>query len=316
MKMCSALPPILLAVVLLASTAVGQQQKKTISDPAEYNAFVMALNVPDPTSRIQSLEHFLQKYPNSVVKEDALTALMQAGQQARDAQVMVDAARRVLEINPNSVPALAVIVVSDQKEGTADSISEAQDLSIRGLNNLQGMSKPNNVTDQVFEQQKEQLAQIFRTALNAPVPNRDTTPTAKTGKLTITTSPGSAQVYVDDEFKGVSSDEGRLVVNGLKPGSHNLRLDLLGYKEVSQTIAIAAGKTRDFNAELPRKGPEGLSEAEIEEALRKGMTPLRVKSKVEEFGVSFAMNDDIERRLRDAGADAELLLAIEKHEKN
>ncbi len=48
------------------------QQKKEIKDPAEYNAYVGAIQQKDPAAQISGLEAFLAQYPNSVMKEDAL----------------------------------------------------------------------------------------------------------------------------------------------------------------------------------------------------------------------------------------------------
>src|SRR2546425_7496107 len=63
-------------------------QKKEIKDPAEYNAYVSAVQQKDPAAQISGLEAFLTQYPNSVVKEDALEALMGAYQKANNAAKM------------------------------------------------------------------------------------------------------------------------------------------------------------------------------------------------------------------------------------
>ena len=51
-------------------------QKKEIKDPAEYNAYVNAIQQTSPQAKAQALEAFVQTYPNSVMKEDALEQLM------------------------------------------------------------------------------------------------------------------------------------------------------------------------------------------------------------------------------------------------
>src|SRR2546425_7239129 len=68
--------------------APAQPQKKEIKDPAEYNAYVSAVQQKDPAAQISGLEAFLTQYPNSVVKEDALEALMGAYQKANNAAKM------------------------------------------------------------------------------------------------------------------------------------------------------------------------------------------------------------------------------------
>src|SRR5271169_6930844 len=97
------------AVVQLAAQAAPAAQKPQIKDPAEYNAYVNAVQQSDPAQKASAIEAFLQTYPNSVMKEDALVSLMGAYQQAGDAQKMVDAANRALQVNPNNVRALALL---------------------------------------------------------------------------------------------------------------------------------------------------------------------------------------------------------------
>ncbi len=92
-----------------AGQAAPATQKKEIKDPAEYNAYVNAIQQTSPQAKAQGLEAFVQTYPNSVMKEDALEQLMVAYQQAGDAQKTIDTANRVLQVNPNNIRALALL---------------------------------------------------------------------------------------------------------------------------------------------------------------------------------------------------------------
>ena len=53
-----------------AQPAAQPQQKKEIKNPAEYNAYVGALQQTDPTAKISGLEAFVTQYPNSVLALD------------------------------------------------------------------------------------------------------------------------------------------------------------------------------------------------------------------------------------------------------
>src|SRR6202790_1102899 len=81
-------------------------QKKEIKDPAEYNAYVGAVQQQDAGAKVSGLEAFLAQYPNSVMKEDALEVLMGAYQQAGNQAKVMDTANRLLAANPNSVRGL------------------------------------------------------------------------------------------------------------------------------------------------------------------------------------------------------------------
>ena len=137
----------------------------------------------------------------------------------------------------------------------------------------------------------------------------------KTADLTLLTQPGQAQVYLDDEPRGVTSSEGRLLLKNLSTGAHRLRLSLTGYKEWTQTLELAAGDTKQVEAKLQPAGLKPLGLAEIEDALKNGLPNARVTTLVKEFGVDFAVTDEVEKRLRAAGADSDLLLAIMKAKK-
>src|SRR3977135_13743 len=81
-----------------ASPAQSQPQKKEIKDPAEYNAYVGAVQQPDPAAKVSGLEAFLTQYPNSVMKEDALELLMTTYQQTTNQAKVIDTAQKVLAV--------------------------------------------------------------------------------------------------------------------------------------------------------------------------------------------------------------------------
>lgn len=58
------------------------------------------------------------------------------------------------------------------------------------------------------------------------------------------------------------------------------------------------------------RGP--LSEANIEKLLRAGVTPRRMVTLIEEHGVKFEVTEEVRERLKKAGADAEVMEAVEK----
>lgn len=145
-------------------------------------------------------------------------------------------------------------------------------------------------------------------AINKPIP--------QVSDLSLQTQPGGVQVYVDDKFKGETSEqEGRLVVENLEPRIHRLRLRLPGYKEWNQEVTLAAGETLPVSAKLEPAGPKPLALVEIEEALTNGLSPKRLTTLVKQFGVDFALTPEVEQRLREKGADSDLLLAIATNKK-
>jgi len=150
-------------------------------------------------------------------------------------------------------------------------------------------------------------------ALRPPPPKIVPPPPPQPATIEIS-SGSSVQVYVDDEFKGTTSSDGHLIVT-LQPGAHRLRLSQPGKKEWTEPLQLLAGERHPVSAQLESAGPKPLSESDIEEALSNGLSKARVLALVKQYGVSFALNDATEQRLRKAGADDEVLLAIVKNKK-
>jgi PEGA domain-containing protein len=86
------------------------------------------------------------------------------------------------------------------------------------------------------------------------------TPAASTGSLEIHTQPGEAQVYLNDELKGMSSPEGKLRMSNLPPGTYTVRVSLPGYESWERSLTVNAGRTTDVQAPLVSKSPQNPTE--------------------------------------------------------
>lgn len=181
---------ILLAMLLVAAvTAVAQTagapaqaapqqgaapsaapQKKEIKDPAEYNAYVGAIQQTDPAAKISGLEAFLTQYPNSVMKEDALEILMGAYEQTSNPTKTLETAQKVLQANPCNLRALALLSYTKRGLAEAGGAAAAQNLTDagqygdKGLQCLGTAQKPDGTTDADFQKLKAQTSVIFNGA--------------------------------------------------------------------------------------------------------------------------------------------------------
>ena len=124
------------------------QQKKEIKNPAEYNAYMGAIQQTDPTAKAAALEAFLQTYPDSVMKEDALELLMRTYQQTNNLPKTEDAATKLLQANPNNVTALALLSYSKRMQALAgganapQNLQQAAEYGQKGITALQTYQKP------------------------------------------------------------------------------------------------------------------------------------------------------------------------------
>ena len=85
-----------------------------IKDPAEYNAYVAAVQATDPNAKISGLEAFLNQYPNSVMKNQALEILMQTYQQAGNMKKTIDTGTKLVTADPCNVRALTLLAYFDR----------------------------------------------------------------------------------------------------------------------------------------------------------------------------------------------------------
>src|SRR5437764_6677399 len=96
----------------------GQPGNKEIKDPAEYNAYIAALNSTDPAQKAAALAAFLNQYPQTVVKSDALEQEMAAYQAANNPAKVKETARTILQENPNHVRARAIATAFERVAAT------------------------------------------------------------------------------------------------------------------------------------------------------------------------------------------------------
>jgi tetratricopeptide (TPR) repeat protein len=154
-----------------ASTA---QSQKTIKDPAEYNAYIAALNTQDPGARAAAMEAFLKQYPASIVKIDALEQAMGAYQQANNAAKVQSIAAQILELDPGNIRALAIMAFLERSKASGDpaALKAAGDHCAKGLQILPNWPKPEGASDDEYKKLREQMSQIFNGACGFVALNR------------------------------------------------------------------------------------------------------------------------------------------------
>jgi hypothetical protein len=152
-----------------AAASGGAAEQITIKDPAEYNDYSNAISQSSPAAKASAIEAFLTKYPNSVVKAQMLGLLMAAYEAQNNTDKTVDAANRLLQVDPNDLRALATTVYIKKSQAAQKSTpAEQQPLLDEAAANAQkGLAapKPANVSDADFEKLKSATAPIFYGAI-------------------------------------------------------------------------------------------------------------------------------------------------------
>src|SRR6266700_1908735 len=148
-----------------ASQSDQATSQKVIKDPAEYNAYITALNTQDPAAKATAMEAFIEHYPQSIAKMEAMTQAMSAYQQAGNQAKVEEAARKILEVEPNNVRAMAILVFIEASQATTpEKVEKARKDAMSGLDALSKWTKPSDTSDADFAKLRTQMADIFEGA--------------------------------------------------------------------------------------------------------------------------------------------------------
>jgi hypothetical protein len=181
-------------MVSVAGSAVAQTQVNLGSNqqpansgvqmsPAEYNAYNSAITQTDPKAKAAGLEAYLTAYPQSAVKAATLEQLMLA-YSAFDAAKTLDAADRLLQVDPNNLRALTFETYF--RLTSADSITDptakqaaldkAADYAQKGL----AATKPADMSATDFTTLQTQAKPVFYRAIATAALNKKDAATAVT----------------------------------------------------------------------------------------------------------------------------------------
>jgi tetratricopeptide (TPR) repeat protein len=136
----------------------GGEKKPAWKSRDEYDAFQSMASEKDPGKRVQLAEAFVQKYPSSDFKDQAYQVEMATYQQLGDSNKAIAAGKKAIEANPDNITALSYlsfafpfVFKADDPNKDAE-LKNAEDWAKRGLEEVQKLQKPANVTDEQFNQ--------------------------------------------------------------------------------------------------------------------------------------------------------------------
>ncbi len=203
---------------------------------------------------------------------------------------------------------LVPIVTRGDERRAAPRLGAAVEFLARAVHNFDRVYA--NLRRLGMEARSQTAGQSLQPAADtAPQPQGD-----KRGVLNITSDPGDVQVYINDEPRGMTSAEGHELLR-LPPGAYRLRLSQPGYKDFEQPVTLLSGQQQDVSAKLQTLGPPPFKAEDIVDLLQGKVAPKRIATLVEDRGVDFPMDPDLEKRFRALGASNDLLLAIANNKK-
>lgn len=149
------------------TTTAAASDQITIKDPAEYNSYTNAIGQSTPAAKASAIEAFLQQYPQTVVKADVLERLMEAYQQQQNLDKTLDAATRLLQVDPNNLRALTFYVYINKSRYTANPGANQAMLDDAATKAQQGLNatKPAAMAQADFDKLKAATTPIFLSAI-------------------------------------------------------------------------------------------------------------------------------------------------------
>ena len=128
--------------------------------PEEESASKAVQQANDPNKKIQLAEEFLQKYPQSRYRPTMYQALVSSYFVTQQVPKMLDAGEKELEMTPNDAPVLAVMAqtlartYNAKSPDAAKTLSKAEQYSKRAIEITPTLQKPENLTDEAFNNAK------------------------------------------------------------------------------------------------------------------------------------------------------------------
>ncbi len=165
---------------------LGSQQDKPIQmSDAELTLYNNAMNQSDPKAKAAGIEAYLTAYPNSAVKQTMLEILMAAYGNIPDIPKALDAADRLLQVDPGNLRAL--YIETGIRKANADSVTDpaakqaaldaAASYAHKGVAAL-ALPKPVNIPDAEFQSIKDAAIPTFYSAIGFAAFNKNDSATA------------------------------------------------------------------------------------------------------------------------------------------
>ncbi|HEY1205483.1 MAG: hypothetical protein ABSH46_05825 [Bryobacteraceae bacterium] len=175
-----------------AQTSQTAQKTPNWKDRAEYDLYQNALAEKDPQKKLDLLNQWKDKYPETDFKEMRLEALIDAYQALKQPDKMLAASKDLLGLNPKNLKALYWIALLTVPSQTSP---DALDLAQKAANGLLSAEKPAQVTDeQVWKQTQSQMAIIGHRTLGWVAYQRKDQATAETEfKAELQANPADSQ---------------------------------------------------------------------------------------------------------------------------
>jgi len=149
------------AFSLLSVAAWGQeaQQKSPWKDRAEYDLYGSITKEQDPAKKVQLLDTYMEKYPESQFKLQAHLMYALAYQSLKEPEKMYEAAENILAIDPKNVQGLYFLtsLTASMAKTDAETLSKGEKAAKTLLTEVKALSKPDAMAQADWDKQRNGL---------------------------------------------------------------------------------------------------------------------------------------------------------------
>ncbi|MGA7829101.1 MAG: hypothetical protein WCA04_15695 [Geobacteraceae bacterium] len=168
---------ILGVLALLQLPVVAMPAEKVLKDLEEYTAYTGAQNVVDPQKKAEALEAFVEHYPKSILRINALEQAMAGYQKARNLDKTVETANAILKLQPDNLRVLVLVAFLQRvkaTQGDKAALEQSRISGEEGLVRLSNWTRPDGVTEIEFGRMRTNMKAIFSGAVAfAALQNKD-----------------------------------------------------------------------------------------------------------------------------------------------
>jgi len=163
----------LASMSLVSTPALRSQDSGQISlPPDQFNSYQNAMTQTDPGQKAAALEGFLQAYPQSPVKTTVLDNLIDVYNQLNQAAKAIDAANRLLQVDPNNMKAILASVYLKKQQcsssldasGVATNAQTCDDAAVLAQKGLT-VPKPTGMSDDDWKKLTATAYPVFHSAI-------------------------------------------------------------------------------------------------------------------------------------------------------
>jgi tetratricopeptide (TPR) repeat protein len=182
--------------------AAAQDAAKPQYTMAEYNAYTAAQATKDPAQQIKQLDDFVSKYPNSALLIYVYPLYYNAYSQLKNYAKVIEYADKLLALGDKIEPPVKyqayyarAFAYSNINPAPSDPdmAKKARQAAADGLATLNGLKKPDNMSQDDFDKQKKQPAILFNyTAANASMSLKDYPAAIESYKAVLALTPDDA----------------------------------------------------------------------------------------------------------------------------